>query len=218
MNSALVPPVIGRSTRRRWPWVVLLVLLLLPVGGIGLVGLGVVSLFRVSSDTRALRNTLMQSSGARWEPQISLHAGALTLGAARAGLSFLDLEPEARAALRSARGAEVSICRALTEAEPDRRLMLEAADRRMESRGWERVIGVHQGCNLVAVYVPRDCDSFRRVECTVAVFTGEELVVAAARANLEPLLQCVLERPEFQAGLREGKVLRGVLPRFADNE
>src|SRR5262245_24367343 len=69
--------------------------------------LGLTGCFRVSSDAQALRDSVMKSASCKWDEQIEIGVGALTLGLARAGLSFVDLDPEARAILSAVRGAEV---------------------------------------------------------------------------------------------------------------
>jgi hypothetical protein len=204
MNAPRIPPVIGRPRRRRWPWILLLAVLLSPFALAGLAGLGIASLFHLSSDTRAVRKAIVQASGTDWDSLVGLRANGLIVGAARVGLSLLELEPEAQAALRAARAGEISVSRLPQgAAAPDCGAMQSAADACLGARGWDRVVGAKQGSNLVAVYVPRKCDSFRRIQCAVVVFTGKELVIASARANLEPLLDCVLEREEFPAQLRE---------------
>ncbi len=55
---------------------------------------GVISYFRLSSDTRMLRSELTRASGAEWRQQIGLNVGSVTLGLVRAGLSFAPLDPK----------------------------------------------------------------------------------------------------------------------------
>jgi len=77
--------------------------------------------------------------------------------------------------------------------------MLGAADSAMNRRGWDRVVAVLDGDDMVAVYVSNKTTSCSRIECCVVVFDGEQMIVASARANLQPLLDCVLH----EHGLRE---------------
>jgi hypothetical protein len=196
MNSPSTPPVIRSSSEYRWLWVLLAVFLLMPVA----LAIGIASYFRLSSDTRALRSGLIKASGAEWRQQFAFNVGGLTCGAVRSGLSFVNLNQEARAAAQTVRGVEVSILRLSSgERPPDRATMLGAADSAMNRRGWDRVVAVLDGDDMVAVYVSSKTTSCSRIECCVVVFDGEQMILASARANLQPLLDCVLH----EHGLRE---------------
>jgi hypothetical protein len=170
-----------------------------------LLAAGVASCFRLGSDARALRNELIKSSGVEWRQQIALNAGRLTLGAVRAGLSCakLKLDPEARAALQSLRTAGVGVYQLPSGTPPpDRAAMLAAADSTMTARGWERVVGVMDGQDLVTVYLPEKNVSVHRLKCCVMVFDGEEMVLVSAQGNLEPLLKYALDQPGLCAQAR----------------
>jgi hypothetical protein len=163
----------------------------------------VVSFFHLSSDTRALRNSLIKATGVEWRQRIALNADGLTLSAVRAGLSFVHLDAGARAALQAVRGAEVGVYRLPSGAKsPDRAAMLAAADAAMTDRGWDRVVGVMDGTDLVAVYLPDNTTSARRMKCCVMVFDGQEMVVVSARADLEPLVKYALAQPDVADRLR----------------
>ncbi len=202
MNTPAVPPLIRPRAKRTWLWVGL-ALLLIPLVGLGILVLGVASCFHLSSDTRALRGELVRASGAEWRQQIGLSVGSLPLGLVRAGLSFVPLEPEARAALRTVRGAEVGIYELASEsARLDRSAMLTAADGVMRKRGWERAVGVLDGGQMVGVYLPADLSTARRVKACVVVLDERQLVVVSAHANLEPLLECLRNQHDWRAEVR----------------
>jgi hypothetical protein len=199
MNPSPVPPVVRPPAKRLWLRGILVVLLLLPV----VIAVEAVSCFHLSADTKALRNSLIKSSGVEWRQQIALNAGGLTLSAVRAGLSFVNLDAGARAALQAVRGTEVGIYQLPSGAKPpDRAAMLAAADAIMTARGWDRVVGVMDGGDLVAMYLPDKTASTRRMKCCLMVFDGQEMVVVSARANLEPLLKYALAQPDIAAKLR----------------
>jgi hypothetical protein len=180
-----------RPVRRLWLWGLLATPLLLLI----LLGAGVASFFYLESDVRALRNGLMKSSGVAWRQQIALNAGHLTLGAVRAGLLRARLDPLARAALQSVRSAEVGVYQLASEAQqPDRTAMLAAADAVMTTRGWERMVGVMDGHNLVAVYLPGKNISAHRLKCCVLVLDGKEMVLVSVQGNPEPLLTCAFRQ------------------------
>jgi hypothetical protein len=162
----------------------------------------VANCFRLGSDARALRNELIKSSGVEWWQQIALNAGRLTLGAVRAGLCA-KLDPGARAAFQSVRTAGVGVYQlASGTPPPDRAAMLAAADSAMTARGWERVVGVMDGQDLVTVYLPGKNVSVHRMKCCVMVFDGKEMVLVSAQGNLEPLLKYTLDQPGLCAQAR----------------
>jgi len=190
MNASPAPPLIHPRATHLWFLVLFAVLLLVPA----MVVVGVTSYFRLSSDTKALRNGLIKSSGVEWRQRIALNVGGLTFGAVRGGLSFFPLDAKARAALEAVRGAEVGIYELASEAAaPDCATMLTAADKAMTARGWDRVVGVIDGDDLVTVYVSQKTTSARRIECCVMVFDRQQMVLVSARSNLQPLLQLALE-------------------------
>jgi len=199
MNPPSDMPTTRRPARRLWLWGLLVTPLLLLV----LLAAFVANCFRLGSDARALRNELIKSSGVEWRQQIALNAGYFTLGAVRAGVSCVKLDPGARAAVQSIRSAGMGIYHlASGMPSPNRATMLAAADSAMTARGWERVVGVMDGHDLVAVYLPGENISARRLKCCVMVFDGKEMVLVSARGNLEPLLQYALDQPDFCAQIR----------------
>ena len=208
MTTTRIPPVIPYRRRTRWlPIVaVVLVLVLLPPT---LVVVGVYRCLSLSADASSLRRGVMKASGAAWDKQIELGVGPLLLSGVRAGLAFVELPDEARAALRAVRGAEVGVYR---RHEPGLRLspaaMLSAADAAMTARGWDRVVGVTDPRELVAIYVPKAIRSARDVRTCLVVVDEREMVVVSARGNLEPLLEVAMRRHEWrtwQSSLRSGR-------------
>jgi hypothetical protein len=183
------------SARRLWLWGLLITPLLL----LALLGVGVASCFRLGSDARAVRDALTQSSGVEWRPQVVLNAGWLTLGAVRAGLSRVRLDPVARAALQSVHAAGVGVYQLPPGTRPpNRAAMLASADAAMTARGWERVVGVVDRRDLVAVYFPKGI-ALERVKCCVLVFDGKQMVLVSAQGNPMPLAQYALAQPRLGA-------------------
>ena len=166
---------------------------------VGLVTIGLTGCFRVSSDVGALRDSVMKAAHAEREERIEIGVGPLTLNLARAGLSFVDLEPEARTALHAVRSAEVGVYKLRNERQRlNHATMLSAADKTMAARGWDRVVGVLNRNELVAIYVPGNVGSTRNLKVCLVTVNGHELIVASARSNLEPLMELAWNRAHFR--------------------
>ena len=150
---------------------------------------GVTGYFRLSSETAALSSSIRKAVPGTWHKKIAVNVGGFTVAVVRHGLRFVRLEPEPRAAIEALRGADVGIydLRQQTAGVPDPSVLL-ATDKAMAARGWERVVGVAEKEDLVAVYMPRKGLSARKMKCCVMVLHGTTLVVASARGNVEPLL------------------------------
>ena len=167
--------------------------------------IGVAGYFRLGSETRALRGSLMSLTPGEWDTKFAVNVGSLTMGLVRVGSRFFRLPPEPRAALDAVHGAEVGVYRLKHE-----RLsvgcsaILVSADKAMKARGWERVVGVAERNELVAVYIPRRGVVAAKMACCLMVLQGRELVVASTRGNVEPLLQIARKRLDSTDSWREG--------------
>ena len=197
------PPVTTTASRlpakRRWPWLLVAALWLLFV----VAALGVTSYFRFGSDTKALRDGVIKSSGVDWRQRIGIHVGGFTLCAVRAGLSFVHLDAEARAALRSVNGVQIGVYQLPPGVKsPERVTMLAAADHAVANHGWNRVVCVLNGQKLVTVYVQDKTTWLGRIKCLVMVFDGHQMVMVAAQGNPEPLVRCLLNRPDVREKLQ----------------
>ena len=192
-----VPPVTcaAASPRRRFRvrtgYVVLALVLCLPL----LCAIGIAGYFRLSSAAQALRSSVIESVPGKWDKRLAVHVGGLTLSLVRLGSRLFDLPPEPKAALEALRGAEVGIYRLQdVPSALDYSAMFAATDKSMRRRGWERVVGVARGRQFVAVYMPRNLRTVKRMGCCVAVLNEQDLVVASASGNLEPLLELATQR------------------------
>lgn len=175
----------GRPPRLRPIYFVLLLFLLLA----GFCVIGVASYFRLSSPTRSLRSAVMESVPGQWHKRFALNLGWLTFGFARLGSSFFHLPPEPKAALQALDGGEVGIYRLEKSVSSlDYAAILKTADKSMRRRGWERIVGVAQGRQFVAVYVP-DHLRVKDMTCCVVVLNDQNLIVASASGNISRLLE-----------------------------
>ena len=165
--------------------------ILLPLVGV----LAVTSYIRLGADASALKNTVIAIAPAK--ARVVVNVGWLTTGVVRLVAGFFPLPPEAHMALRSVRAAEVGVyhlncpLRAL-----DRSQVLARTESAMRKRGWERIVGVSQDKDLVAVFMPNRV-SGSHLRCCVLVVSGEDLVVVGARGNVEGVLRLVREKIDF---------------------
>jgi hypothetical protein len=186
-----VPPVIRppappkRRFRLRAGYVTLALLLGLPM----LCAAGIAGYFHLSSATKALGSSVMTSVPGQWDKRFAVHLGVLTMGLVRWGSGFFNLPPEPKAALDALHGAEVGIYKLHDSPTTlDYSAMFTAADKSMRRCGWERIVGVAQGKQFVAVYMPRGLHTLKGMACCVVVLNQQDLVVASARGNVQPLL------------------------------
>ena len=166
-------------------------LLLAMLLGVAVLGTGC---FRVSSSTQALREAALENLDGFWEERIEFSAGRLTFAAAQFGSRFVELPPEARAILGSAKGAEVSLWESPEGRSLDGAKLLKEADRKMEEEGWTRIVGVIEEGNIVGVYIPEKLSSTRNVQVTVLVVSERQVVCAAARSDIEPLMKLAMTK------------------------
>lgn len=151
--------------------------------------------FRVSSETRALRDAGLEFGVTGAEEKIELGVGFFTVGLAKLGTRFLDVPPELKAALSSVDGAECSVYE-IDGRKADLGKVLAQADKAMHKRGCDRIVGVIDDRHLVAVYIPRETTSHRSMSISVLVLNDKQLVCATARGNLEPVVQMALNKAQ----------------------
>jgi len=166
---------------------------------------GVMRCFRLSSETRALRGSLMRLTPGDWDTRLAVHVGSLTTGLVRIGSRLLKLPPEPLAALDAIHAAEVGIYKLKQERlAVDYSAVVVSADKAMMARGWERVVGVAEGQELVLVYIPRKGVVAAKMSCCLMVLDGRQLVVASTRGNLEPVLEIARKKLDLTDRWREG--------------
>ena len=155
---------------------------------LGVVLLGATGCFRVSSETRALRDVGLEFAGEGAEEKIELGVGFFTVGLAKLGTRFVDMPPEAKTILGSVKGVECSVYE-LSGGKQNFAEVLARADKVMSKRDTDRVVGIVDGEQLIAVYVPRDADSIRKMSMSVLVLTKRELICATARGDLDAVME-----------------------------
>ena len=195
MNSAKASSIGNPGLRlRTWHLVAMSVLLFVLLCGMGIVGV-----FRLSSEATVLRQSVMTTVPGVWEKKIALRVGRLATALVRAGATFFTLPPEPRAVLAAVHGGEVGVYNLLHDpGVVNPTAILSRMDKDMARRGWERGVAVSQEHELVVIYFPRHGLSPRNAKCCLVVLQGRELVVASVRGNLEPLLKLANEHFDFK--------------------
>ncbi len=216
MNATVIP-MPGVAPRRvgvRWGRLFLWAfgagfLFLLAMGAV------LVASFWPGGEVRAMRQIVLEAVPGTWERQVEFGIGRLPVWLARQGLFFVDLEPEARAALGAIHSGDVVVFQRRRESRTTevRRdadgLTSEAWNRireEMEGRGWEVVVQVLERKEIVGVFMPREQDTGSRVRACVFVLDGNDLVIVSARADFEPLIALALAQEHGWAA-RTGGVL-----------
>lgn len=202
MKTPAQPPVLSemrRPSTARWLWLLPVPVLAVALP-LGLLVIGATGCFRVGGDAATLRRSVAQSAAADVDCTVEVRVSALLCGLVRGGLSLADvpLDPEARAALDTLHGGEVGVYELRPRGDCNRAAVLRAADKSMRGRGWDRMVGVLHGDDLVAVYVPQKMRSGRDCRVCVLVMADRHMVVVSARGNPEPLLQLALEHADFE--------------------
>lgn len=153
--------------------------------------------FDVGRDTEILRSSLLKSLNRPYEKEFELGLGMFTFGLARAGLSFLPVDPEARQALSALRAADVAVYRIkANEAPIDYAAMLAVADKAMAGHSSDRLLTVINNRELVVIYVPTRADSTRNLKVSLLVLNQRQVVIGSASSNLEPLLELAFNRAD----------------------
>jgi hypothetical protein len=157
--------------------------------------------FRLSSESEALRESLMGSVQGKWDKKIGLHVGVFSTALVRAGSRFFEMPPEPRAALEAIRSVEFGIYELREDPGPiDAGAILARADKAMSGRGWQRAVGVVHEHQVVAVYLPRREVRLGSLKCCLLVLESRNLVVLSAKGNLEPLVELAWSKlgPEWR--------------------
>ncbi len=163
---------------------------------------GIWTMLHANREVTTLRDCVLTSTVADGRKEVEFSVGPLLLGLARAGLNWVELEPEVRSVLGAVRGTSVGVYR-LDRAVHDRPSLIEKVDDAMSRHGWERMLGVMDGDDCVLAYVPANLRSPHDLRLSLVVLDGRQLVVASVRADPEPVMELLLSEAR-QAGVAHG--------------
>jgi hypothetical protein len=157
------------------------------------VGIVIVSAFRLDGDAVALRQQITTATGAHWRTKVQFSIPPAGVSLARAVAWFVrDVPPQAREALWAVRSACVGVYEwnGTTGARHSGQLIADT-DRVMARRGWTRMVGVVDGGDTVLIYLPDGSESGQPSRACLAVCSGQELVVVAGRFDAHTLARLV---------------------------
>jgi len=175
------------SRHRVWPWIlaILVTICMLPV-------FLVATHIGLSREATMLRDELKTATGSTWSTRVQLSSGPFLIPLARAVVSFCNVDEEARYALAAVRSGSVGVYELDVAGEAEGLApALASLDKRMERRGWERLVTVIDGGENVVIYAQSGDSWNGRMKVCVGVVSGRELVVVSATLRPEELMPVI---------------------------
>jgi hypothetical protein len=169
---------------RKWHFLLLSFLLFCSFAAIG-----IASYFRLGPDTAALRSSFLKVEDVPWNRKIAIHIGPLTMAMFRHAVRFIDMGDEPKAVIESLRSIEVGVYELPISANENALTSLDAADKAVASRKWQRVVSVKNEEAQVAIYAQTPGVSAKAVRCCFMVLHERLLIVGSARINPESLMR-----------------------------
>lgn len=169
---------------RRWPWILLGLL------AFAIIFLGtLVYSFLPGREIRVLSRAVMASAPGDWDRQLAIGIGRLPTGLAKAALGWVDLPPEARAALKAFQSADLALYRrqGSSSGNAGPALLAAAADA-LARHGWETLVRVQNGDQQVHVFTRAPGFFESHVHLCGLVFQDDQGVLISATADVEPLI------------------------------
>lgn len=159
--------------------------------------------FLPGREIRVLNRAVMAAAPGDWDRQWIVGVGRLPSGLAKAALAWVEMPPEARAAVQAFESADVAIYRrqgsskGMASAEP-----LTAAAIQLARQGWEPLVRVQDGGQQVLFFTRPPGFHETRLRVCGLVIDDDQLVLVSATADLEPLMDLAathLPRVDVQA-------------------
>ena len=168
-------------------------ILIVCAAGMLVIAVKIAGIFFLSREASDLQSALTDAAGRDTDTHIQFTIGPGLLSVARLATTWIDDIPdEARRGLAAVRRVSVGIYQLDGKLSgSDRVTMLEAADRKLGDRGWERVVAVANGKETVLIYTPKGWEKTDEIRFCVAVQDGRDLVVVSAQAETAPLMELV---------------------------
>lgn len=174
------------------------VIVLVALGGLVLLplllGMALYVSFRPSSEVRVLRRCVERTLATRLDAQVQFGVRPFVFAVARLGCSLADAPPEVCLALRALHSGGVGVYRVPETADFAPATLIAKSNTVMAERGWDRLVGVVDGGNSVAVFVPKQTPAANSLSLCVLVCDGAQLITVTARGDPEPLVDLALDR------------------------
>jgi len=154
------------------------------------------SLLHIRSSARIMPAVSLEAvaPSSDWRRQVEINIGPTSLGLARLVAAFADLDEMddiACAALRGIHHVQVSVYQARHPSTKNGRKSFLAGTSARVGESWQRVVGVLDGDDAVAVFIPSDLEASGAIEICVVVCSDDTLVVAATEAELDTLVPVI---------------------------
>ncbi len=188
-----VPALPLKRRRIRWGSVFLLGTAACVLLFAGLIITAILS-FRMGGGARVARSVIQAAHPNGWERQVEFGVGRLPAFLARTALLPFDLEPEARAAVRSFRYADIGVYHRVPDANPrtaDATLLTSLRDR-MQAKGWVPAVTVLEDEQMVLVFLPDNADFRSILEGCVVVLDDTQMVLVSGAVDPRPLVELAM--------------------------
>jgi hypothetical protein len=149
------------------------------------------SVFYLSDEASDLRVSFIESTDLEVQTKVQLSVGPGLLGLGRVVAGFIDdIPPEAKDAMTAVRRTSVGVYElARVPSEEERLKLFSAADLRMNSEGWSRIVSVQEGEQTVMIFMPTHVADGDEIEICLTVCDGRDLVIVSATTRTEPLIK-----------------------------
>jgi|GEM_PF-1742260 len=177
MPTQWVPALLQRRRFRVIHW------LFIAVAAMGAVVTAEVgSLFFWSEEASDLRASFVESTDLKLQTNVQFSVGPGLLSLGQFATRFIDDIPaEAREALSAVRRTSVGVYEwDRVPSESERLKLIQAADARLNSEEWSRIVRVQAGEQIVMVFMPWDERSTREIEIWIIGCEGRDLVIVSA--------------------------------------
>lgn len=171
----------------------LFVLLIVVALGMALVvtaGVTIARGLRPAANATCFPAQLVEELGLSTHTTVEVKAPSVLFAGARLAAKFVDLEPEAKAALSVLRGAEVGVYEVTSShGQSVSGDLMKASDAYLGRSGFERLVRVMDDSETILVYISFVDDKSDIIKICVLVLSDRELVVASVSGRLEPLME-----------------------------
>jgi hypothetical protein len=147
-----------------------------------------------------LRPLIAETESGRWVERLEVAVTGRFFPVVGLGMKLTSVDPRIARLVRGASEVAVRVYERRSGPVavklgglPTGRLLLDTVSERLVGLEWERVVGVRDGEQTVAVFLPAGWDGLGDVTCCVLVRGARELVMVSARMDPRPLIELARE-------------------------